>query len=231
MRAFRPVALVALATLAVLALPASAQQNTETKHYTVTQSVKRLVVDSERGAVSVTAGARTRITAVLHWDVTKPTVSYRVEGGVLRIVTSCPRLPTDQVVVRVDECSVDLAITVPAKAATAVDTAYGDVVVRNMRADQRLDTAYGDVVLERVTANSIVADTAYGRIIADVSARTLDLDTSYGGIRVSVPRGLWAIDADTSYGKVDINNITVYSRAPRKIKADTSYGNIVINGR
>lgn len=239
-------ALVGL-VLAVTGGPAAsaAQPRRETAS-TFKGSVQSLSAKSEVGQVTVRAGDVSRVVIREWWRLLEPTVTVKHEAGALSIVAKCP----DNILL--NDCRVDLDVTVPATTSANASVAAGDVVVRGMSGDTRARSSAGSVVIERVTAAVVEGETGAGRVtLKDVSAARVKASSSSGGVRVDlatapesvvgrsgagnveirVPAGAYAITVKTGAGDDEIIGLVNDPKSARKIVATTSSGDVLVKAR
>lgn len=211
-RALLIVGLAVLALAGVGAITYTANRalaSTETETGTVTESVRRVVVDADAGDVKLVAGGdRVRIHQRRRYVVRAPKVTQRVRDGVLTLRGSCP--PTG-----VLHCSTDFTVDLPRGVAAEVHTDVGDVVAEALEAPEiRVTANVGDVLLD------------LGRSAALVDARS-----DVGDVEVAVPSGTYRIDVGTDVGDRQIGGLVVDARSPRTIRAGSDVGDVTVRGR
>jgi DUF4097 and DUF4098 domain-containing protein YvlB len=210
-----------------------------------------LVARNGVGDVKIVPGAEARIVAVEQYNFTAPTVTHSLRNGLLRVAASCPS-PTGPVNVGLNDCAVDLTVTVPS--ATTVDAVseVGDIDVRDLTGAETLRSSDGDIVVQRVVAPVFRASSDTGELrLVGVKSRSLTLhssdgdinaalaaaphvlsaSTDTGDVNLTVPSGTYAVDTHSDDGTTHIRGITQHSDAPRTISARTSDGDITVVGR
>lgn len=206
--------------------------------------ITALDVQNDAGDVSVKAGDKTAVSTREDYNFFRPTVTVRNEKGVLTVRSSCP----SGIFAVINDCSVSLAITVPASAKVKAVAVTG-LNVADMTSDQVLRTAAGGVNVARVMAANVNATSGSGRIVianskvANVIARSssggillenlvapdsVSARTSSGSVDIVVPAGKYAITADSASGKVRIVGLTNDAASPHKIVAITSSGSVLV---
>ncbi|HVT64156.1 MAG TPA: DUF4097 family beta strand repeat-containing protein [Mycobacteriales bacterium] len=243
-----------VSTLAVAA-PASALLGQPAHHRTVRVTVPgkvtALSVRNDIGDITVLPGDVTRVVAVEEYDSKAPTLKHSLDNGLLTVSAPCPR-PTGVISLGLDNCSVDLIITVPQSVTVDAVDDVGDVKVRDLHGTESLRTSDGDILVRDVAAPMLNVTSDTGSINLDgVRARTLTLKNSDGDIRadlfatphtviarndtgdvaLTLPAGIYALDLRTDDGGTHVHGITVHSDAGRTVSAHTSDGDIRITGR
>jgi hypothetical protein len=249
-------AAVAAAGAAVVmgAAPASAlgPLHHQTVRLNVTGKVVALSIRGEVGDIRIVAGTSTRVVAKESWNLTAPTLTHSLKGGVLRVAAPCPRGGGLEIDLGLNDCSVDFVVTVPrAVAVDAIDD-VGDVTVRGLSGNESLRTDVGAVRVDHVTASSLTAVASAGSLrlrglhVKSLSLRssTGDIDAalaakprfvrarcSDGDVRLAVPSGVYAVDVRTAVGTAHVHGITVRSDAHRTLLARSADGDVSITGR
>jgi hypothetical protein len=243
--------IVIVALIAILAgaipLASLAFGHTKVRTHTVARPVKEIVVTSGSGDVElVPSDAAVEVRETQHYVVGRPRLKETVADGVLTVDSYCGH--------HVLECYADLRVTVPAGVKVTVDADTGDVRASRIDVrDAQLRSDSGDVAADLVGRQRVVwAHSDSGdvdvstRDVRAVDAQTDSGDVSVqaggdprsitghsdsGGVDVTVPAGDYAVDANTSSGKVDIDGISRNDHARRTIQARTDSGDVKLRGR
>jgi hypothetical protein len=223
----------------------------QTVKTTVSAAVTGLVARNEVGDIKVVPGSVTRIVAVEQYNFTAPTVTHSLRNGLLRIAASCPS-PTGPVNIGLNDCAVDLTVTVPSAVTVDALTDVGDLNIRDLTGAETLRSSDGDIVMQRVVAPVLHVSSETGEVrVLSVKSRSLNLHSSDGDINaalaaaphdvlastdtgdvdLTVPSGVYAVDTHSDDGTTRVRGITEHSDAPRKISARTSDGDISVVGR
>ena len=223
--------------------------HTKVRTHTVAGPVKEIVVTSGSGDVElVPSDAAVEVRETQHYIVGQPKLNEDVADGVLTVDSYCGHHTVAL------ECYADLRVTVPAGVKVTVDADSGDVSARRIDVrDAQLRSASGDVAADLAGRQRVVwAHSDSGNVdvstrdVRAVDAQTDSGDVSVqaggdprsitghsdsGGVDVTVPAGDYAVDANTSSGKVDIDGISRDEHAPRTIEARTESGDVRLRGR
>ncbi|HVV74575.1 MAG TPA: DUF4097 family beta strand repeat-containing protein [Mycobacteriales bacterium] len=240
--------------LALGAQPASAlgqPLHHQTVRVTVPGVVTGLSVRGEVGNITVVPGSVTRVVATEQWNLAAPTLVHSVHDGLLSVAAPCPK-PTGIVDLGFNDCSVDLAITVPSAVTVRAVDSVGDIRVRDLRGAESLHSDVGDIVADNLVAPTLSADSDSGTVrLSAVRSRSLSLRSDSGGIHadlaamprtlvarssdgdvdLTLPAGTYAVDTHTDVGTTHVRGITTNADAPRKVTAHTDDGDIRIVGR
>ena len=141
--------------------------------------------------------------------------------------------------------SVDVTVQLPAGSRVEVKAAaadvravgrFGDVAVEatqgTIKIDEtsavRLTTVAGDVTVDRLTGSAEVSTSKGDITIAEARRGKLVLTTQAGDVTVGAATGVSAaLDAGTSYGRIDNALRTTEGTPDLQIRATTAYGDIV----
>lgn len=244
-------AAVAALTVASAGIGASANplSRTEVTRDRFSEPISVVRVDNEVGSVTVVAGSRPGVTVTERWFLVEPDVDISLRGGVLDIVADCPDMGLS-----INDCSVDLELTVPPAAAANLATAVGDVTVTDLTGGQRLRTssgrieasgvgnpkaviaataATGEIVLESIKAATVEAETSSGDITVDAYdlRESLLARAGSGRIDIAVPSGAYALHLDAVSGRERVSGVTSDPTAARSITARTSSGSVEVRAR
>lgn len=242
------IAVLVVCAAGALALANVAFDSRSVRTHTIEGSVREIVVTSHSGDVDLVPGdGRVVVRETMRYVFEKPTLTRSLDDGVLTLKTRCEGFDFN--------CSTDLRITVPPGVKITIDAGSGDIEGRRLAVGgAHVESDSGDVSLEltgrqalvrahtdsgsvdvvAADARSIDAETDSGDVTVDAagSLRRIVAHTDSGDVEVRVPRGDYAIEADTDSGKVDIDDaISRNDRAPRSIDAETDSGDVEIRAR
>lgn len=207
--------------------------------------VRRVVIDVDTGAVTVSGSVRSgaTVTRSIRKLLRSPETSALLENGVLMIRSHCG-LPAFG-------CNVDHEIEVPATASLEITTDRGDIEVRNFASSSRLTSSSGSIIVERMAgesleihtisgslkANALAMDTLVARTDAgsiDASFKSIptavDAASSAGALDLAVPSGAYKLSLSSSSGKVTVTGIDDDQSAPRSITARSEAGRVRVTG-
>lgn len=195
--------------------------STEVRSYQVTDSVQRLNLRSDAGAVAVRAGdGPVRVTETVTYRGSKPSTSHAVQDGTLNLRNEdC------------SHCSVSYLVELPAGTAVDVQTSAGKIVLSGLTGDVTVDASAGAIDGTGLRSAHTSAHARAGKITLayDAPPSTVDAQTSAGEVDITVPTGgSYAVDASTRAGSTRIA-VPTDPGASRKITAHTSAGKIVIS--
>jgi hypothetical protein len=230
------VRIVLLAALGLLVLTGAAFGASEALHRdrttttTMVSPVRKIVVDSDAGDVSISAGLNRDVT--IHrddaWLVDRPDVRESYRNGVLEITTACGHLKA------VLRCRSDLDIEAPPEVDVAVRTKSGDVSLRGLQGRADIETDSGNINTYRLEPVVVTATTDAGDVSLDLfgqPART-QVKSDAGNVRVTVPYGMYHVDATAdSGGNVKVAGVIRDDLAPQAIDAVTDVGNVLVRAR
>jgi hypothetical protein len=203
-------AVLAIAAVGGIAYAANhAFATTRTHDSTVAEIVHRVVVDVDAGDVKlVPAGAHVRVRERRHYVGRGPRISQQLRDGVLTIRSDCPSL------VMLD-CATDLRLGLPAGVGAEVHTDTGDVHAKALRASElSVTTNVGDIALD------------LARPAALAEARS-----NVGDVRVAVPPGTYAVQADTDVGERAVRGLVQDDRTSHAITARSDVGDVTVRAR
>lgn len=195
--------------------------STEVRTYQVTDSVQRLDLRSDAGAVEVRAGdGPVKVTETVSYRGSKPDTSHVVQDGTLNLRNQdC------------SHCSVSYLVQLPAGTAVKVQTSAGKIELSGLTGDVTADTSAGEIGGTDLGSAHTTVHTRAGKIVLAYTAApsTVDAQTSAGAVDISLPGGgPYAIDASTRAGNTKIG-VPTDPGASRKITAHSSAGKIVIS--
>jgi Putative adhesin len=224
-------ALCGLLLLSGAAFAASeALHRDRTSTATVISPVHTIVVDSDNGDVSISAGLTGDV--VIHrrdaWLVDRPDVQERYHDGVLEITTTCGRLKA------VLRCRSDLSVDAPPEVDVAIRTKSGDVSLRGLQGRADIETDSGNISTHRLEPVTVKATTDAGDVSLDLfgqPART-EARSDAGDVQVTVPYGMYRVDASAyGGGNVKVDGVIRDDLAPQAIDATTDVGDITVRAR
>jgi DUF4097 and DUF4098 domain-containing protein YvlB len=207
----------------------------------------RVVVSSDVGSVQVQSGRTWSVRTVQHWNLLAPKVTQGVSGGVLTVTSRCPQLQLS-----LNECSVDLLLTVPVAVSLKATLGAGDLTTSRLSGNQELRAGAGDVTLSDIQGAAITASTGAGDVIAQrisagsfagrssagevraelVSVGSLASVTSGAGdVRLVVPKGGYDVKTRTGSGDVTVRGVTKAPGSAHHLVATSSAGDVEIDGR
>lgn len=186
--------------------------------------ITRVEVLSERGALTVRAGAAGGADLVSRerWILTGPDVVATVRDGTLRVDVTCPRLS-------LVSCSADLDLRVPAGALLEVKTIRGNLAVDGLDGAMTVLSEDGDVTV-RGAPPTLDARSVTGRVTAELSARPdrVILRSETQDVRLVIPAGDYAIQADSTVGTERVEGVRAVSGSPRSIIASSGAGDVTV---
>lgn len=204
-------------------------------------------VDMPNAAIDVTVGADDEVSVTLRgtYSGTRPNLDVSTTGEETEISGGCPGGWF-----LVNNCRVRVEVSVPADVDVTVSGRNGAITTEGLSGDLDLSTTNGAIEVDE-SRGILELRTTNGRIelddsrSAEVQARTtngaVDLafsdapddvsaSSTNGQIRIEVPDDgtEYAIDADTTNGKVDTADVPSDGRADRVITANTTNGAVTI---
>jgi DUF4097 and DUF4098 domain-containing protein YvlB len=196
-------------------------ESTEVRSYEVTDSVQRLDLRSQDGAVEVRAGdGPVRVTETVTYRGSKPSTSHAVQGGTLNLRNEdC------------SHCSVSYLVQLPAGTTVNVQTSAGKIKLSGLTGDVTADSSAGEIDGTGLRSAHTSVHGRAGKITLgyDAPPSTVDARTSAGEVDISLPGdGPYAVDASTTAGSTKIG-VPTDPAASRKITAHTAAGKIVIS--
>jgi DUF4097 and DUF4098 domain-containing protein YvlB len=216
--------------------------HTSTTTTPISGGVTSLVVDADNGNIDVQTGPASNIRRTEHWSRSRPTVTVSESGGVLTVISRCPRA-------LVNRCYVDIVATVPVAAAARVTTTNGNLNVRDLGGPSlRARTTNGNVEVSAVSSSEIDCAstngnvelsmlrsqrlrcvTKNGNIDASLGPVTdVTLTTTNGNIDARLPAGAYYLDAATTNGRVSKDGITSDPTSAHRVSAHATNGNVTL---
>lgn len=229
------VRLVILAALGLLVLSGAAFGISEALHRTdqaratITNPVRKIVIDADIGDVAVRAGLTGDVIVQRReaWTLNRPSTSERYANGVLTIKTKCGGLTA------VLRCRSDLTLDAPPEVDVTISAHQGNIDLRGLSGRTEVSTDRGDIRTHRLEPVVVRATSQGGNVSLDLfgePART-EAESDGGDVRVTVPYGPYRVDATTESGKVKVEGVIRDDLAPQRIAALTKMGNITVRAR
>jgi hypothetical protein len=219
-------ALVVVFILGALTIVAFTQTTHESRSFT--GRITKIVVVSERGAITVQPGPPDQVTVAYQrkFVFTGPAVHTAVAGGVLTVTANCPFMAFIS-------CSANFTITAP----QGVDV--------NATAQRGLLTVTG--ITGTVYSNSESGSFAYSGAAASVTAYSLNGNISArftrpprfvharsetGRVLIVVPRSRYRVTAESGIGTHEVIGLVSVASSPRTIYASSGDNDarIVVGG-
>ncbi len=187
--------------------------------------ISRVEVLSERGALTIRAGAPTGATVAerRRWVLAGPEVTAEITDGTLRIDVTCPA-------VSVISCSADLDVSVPPSSVLDVKTVRGRLEVRGVNGTMDVISEDGDVFVQggpsRLESISVTGD-----VTAELSERPdlVRMRSETGDMRLVVPGGDYAITANSALDEERVEGLTSVTGAARVLEVSSGRGRVVVS--
>jgi hypothetical protein len=216
-----------------------------TKSIPVAANPAGVLVRNDVGDLSVSQGPAA-LTVVKRWTLRAPTVDVHWEATTLVVRGRCP----DNV--PLNDCSVDLHLTLPAPFALDASQGVGDVALRDVVGNFRVHAGVGAVTADNVRGDALTADSGVGdvrfsrlavrRITANADTGDAVVDSvgvpdlveanaGTGSVDVGVPAGAYAITTDVGWGDQQVRGLVSDPAAPRKIRATAGTGDVDVHAR
>ncbi len=227
MRRFVAVAFI-VAGISVVAIPVlAASRNNETTTSKVSGTIRRVVVETDSGTISIRPGTP-QVKRIEHWNLTRPTYSQRLEDGTLTVKADCP---SSFITLPFNNCAVALALLVQRNVTVKADTANGPVTVKDLTGSTiDASTTNGNVVLTGLGSRSVIAHTTNGNVVLTsvVAPSGIDASSTNGDIDVAIPKGTYDIRTNTTNGDVSVKGLEDDSDAKNELSASTTNGDITL---
>lgn len=243
----RTVAVVAAAFLMMALGGAAAVANPGDKQatqvYPQSAPTHAVTVHDEVGNVTVRRGTPGQVVATKNWLLSEPSVNVTRRGDALDITATCPpNMP-------VNDCSVDLAVTLPDAFSQDINTEVGDIDVAGTAGTATVQNSVGRARVADVTGDALSVKTGEGSLSAtglDVRRLTAKVDNGdihiatrtapdnvdargeNGSVEVAVPAGIYAVTVAVNNGDHDVRGLQVDPNAARKISARTDNGDVLV---
>ncbi len=182
----------------------SKPQHTSVASYAIAAPVHSVVVMNDSGDIDLVAGGkRVTVRETRHYDVREPRLRRDVRDGVLTLSSDC------------DDCAFDVRVAVPDGTSVTVQTGSGNVEAHEIDVTSaELESRSGDVSARLLGHQRVVSAHTYS-----------------GNVTVSVPKGVYAVDAETMSGDVSVDGLVADARAARSIAASTMSGDVHVRAR
>lgn len=214
--------------------------------FVVEDPVAAVLLDSEAGDITVTAGTGPGISlsTVSRWaggEDACPNLQMDKVGDTVSLQSTCPPLSLG--------CSVDWTIEVAENATIELKTAAGDILISNLNGQVTATSNAGDITVEQLggvvslesSAGDIsglnlqsadfTANTSAGDISLTFAVATqIAAESGAGDIFVAVPEGAWNLDIWSGAGDVNLFNVEDQPGAERSLQANTGAGDIQVTG-
>ncbi|BDZ65511.1 DUF4097 family beta strand repeat-containing protein [Agromyces mangrovi Wang et al. 2018] len=186
---------------------------------TVTERVTAIEIDEPAGSVAIEATrSATDITlerTVRYWGIDRDVdETHEVTGGTL-VLHGCGRNCTVSYVLEVPE-GLDVsgrtsngAIELTGVADVDVATSNGRIELDDVTGTVEVETSNGRIIGNDLTGDGVDASTSNGPIEIELGTpQDVTARTSNGPIELRVPGGPYAVETDTSNGRVDVDIAT-----------------------
>jgi hypothetical protein len=221
---------------------------------TETAKITEVQIGEGAGDVLIRTGERpdTSIKRSVRYSGEQPTVTYRLDGSILKIDTDCGMT-----------CSVSYVIDAPTGltvrggttsgniqledvAATDVKATSGDITLRrtagpltarttsgNIAASEvkgavTVETTSGDIQATQVTGGAVKAVSTSGNIEVDLTnANAIAANATSGDVIVTVPKDRYKVSVDANSGDTDVN-VPNDATATHELKVQTTSGSVSI---
>lgn len=225
LRALLIVAGIVLSVFVVGAILVAVLSREGTRTQRVDGQITRVEVLSERGALTVRAGAPGGADLVSRerWILIGPDVVATVRDGTLRVDVTCPRMS-------LVSCSADLDLRVPPGVVLELKTIRGNMVVDGLGGEaMKVLSEDGDVTV-RGAPVTLDSRSVTGRVTAELSSRPdkVILRSETENVRLVVPAGDYAIEADSTVGTERVEGLRNVPGAPRSIVASSGAGDVTV---
>lgn len=229
------VRIVVLAALGLLVLSGTAfgvseaLHRTEQTRSTITNPVRKLVIDGDVGDIAVRAGLTGDVMVQRKdaWTVDRPSISERYADGVLTIKTKCAGFT------QVLRCRSDLTLDVPPEVDVTIAAQEGDIDLRGLSGRTDVRTDRGDIRTHRLEPVTVRAESQGGDVSLDLfgqPART-EAESDGGDVHVTVPYGPYRVDATADTGDVKVEGVIRDDLAPQRIAVLTKVGDVTVRAR
>jgi len=222
-RTWRFIAYLAGAIVVVFALGALtivAFTRTTRQGESFTGHVSKLVVNTERGSVTIRNGPPGTATVSVEkkYVFTGPAVTEQLSNGTLTVLANCPLLAFIS-------CSADFTITAPASTPINATAQRGLLTVTGMTGSVYSNSDSGSFVYTG-TSPSVTAYSLNGNITMTFSAPPsyVHARTETGVTTITVPHGAYAINANSGAGAHEVVGLVSVPRSPRSIYASSGDG-------
>ncbi|MFC9741256.1 DUF4097 family beta strand repeat-containing protein [Streptomyces noursei] len=199
-------------------------RTTAERTYGVDGAVSSLSATSHGGnieIVPVDAGGAVKVTEKVTYDGSKPKTTHTLKDGQLTLTAEDCAMG--------QHCEVAYRVLLPRTASVDLHTSGGDVTVRGASGGITADTSGGNITVEDTKARTAKVKTSGGDVEMTLGAVPDDLSgrTSGGDVTLRVPKGTYAVDADTSGGSRKVS-VATDEGSTHKISARTSGGDVSV---
>ena len=217
-----------LAAIAAMAAWWIASRETQVAQYRVLGTVSAIELDVGAADVEISGGAPTvevRRTAEFAFG-RPPEQTRRIDGDVLQISSRCP----DTVV---GTCHAEYRIRVRDNVMVNVITTSGRVRVASLNGSARIQSGSGAIAVDGFCGFQLSATSASGDVrgAAACSPDRMELRSTGGDVHAVVPAGRYRVDASSSRGTVEVNNIAETDDAPFAVQAISGTGDVIVDGQ
>jgi DUF4097 and DUF4098 domain-containing protein YvlB len=152
-----------------------------------------------------------------------PEETRRIDNGVVRIESSCPRLV-------VGSCAADYQLTVPETAQLVIVAEHGDVRLTAYSGSVRLSAPDGDLTVEAFCGPLLDATARGGDIavVATCPPKRMTLLTTTGDVDARVPPGRYSVDVKTISGRTTILGVADEPDAARRVQVLSNSGDVTV---
>lgn len=180
----------------------------------VTQRITSLTVTGDTSRITLRRGASFSVVAHEEWNLRQPELQVVLDRGALRVTISCSRPDVEAGLVAVsasdslNDCTDDLALTVPAGVPVRARTDLGDVTSTGLRQDQQLTTGAGDVTVRDATGDLVLKADDGEVVVAGATGSVVEARSGSGRVRLSdvTARRRAVVTADD--GTVRLDHVT-----------------------
>jgi hypothetical protein len=195
---------------------------TRTTHQSSTfaEPITKIVVNSERGAVTIRNGPAGTVSVATEkrFVFTGPVVTEKVTNGTLTILSSCPMMAFIS-------CSANFTITAPPGTAVDGTVQRGLLSVIGITGTVYSNADSGSFDYSG-TSPSVTAYTLNGDVAMTFTAPAtyVHARTETGVVTITVPPGAYAINANSGAGSHEVIGLVSNPKSPRSIYASSGDG-------
>lgn len=154
-----------------------------------------------------------------------PGETRSIEGGVLRIGSSCPKTV-------LGTCRASYRIAIPDNVQVTARTSTGRVQIGGLNGSARVTTGSGGIAIDGFCGFAVIATSVSGdvRARADCSPDRVELRSSSGDVRAVVPPGRYRVDVHSDRGAARVRGLTVADDASNAVQALSGSGDVTVEG-
>jgi DUF4097 and DUF4098 domain-containing protein YvlB len=154
-----------------------------------------------------------------------PRFARSVDGGMIRLRSSCPHTVTHT-------CAVSYRIVVPDNLPVDVRTDSGTVRLSDYHGSARVATDSGDIDVGGFCGFSLDARTTSGDVSTSTACppQQLSLRSRTGSVHAVVPPGRYRVDAESASGSREVRGVSAVPDAPFSIQVLSSSGDVLVEG-